>query len=219
MTNLFPKSWPEWARSLSKVFLAGFVFGVVGYGVGHMLGVAFPPDADLLDRLTPRWADVLAVGVAFFLLGGSVFVLVLSMDARRLGRLYKLEGPASTEETAQARLQCGVMAFSGVLLLLPIIFSFAGLSPVLGVVAIGILMILHTAMNVRVYRQADELLRRTMMEAGTIAFFLGQGVLFVWAAAERMGAVPPITAWDIYAVLMCLYLVASITVSVRRGLA
>ena len=37
MTNLFPKSWPEWARSLSKVFLAGFAFGVVGYGlIGRM---------------------------------------------------------------------------------------------------------------------------------------------------------------------------------------
>ena len=30
MTNLFPKSWPEWVRSLSKVFLTGFAFGVVG---------------------------------------------------------------------------------------------------------------------------------------------------------------------------------------------
>lgn len=219
MTNLFPKSWPEWARSLSKVFLAGFVFGVVGYGVGHMLGAAFPPDTDLLDRLTPRWADVLAVGAALFLLGGSIFVLVLSTDARRLGRLYKLEGPASTEETAQARLQCGVMAFSGVLLLLPMIFSLAGLSPLFGVAVIVVLLILHTVMNVRVYRKADELLRRTMMEAATTAFFLGQGVLFVWAAAERMGAVPAITAWDIYAVLMILYLLASLVISARRGLA
>ena len=219
MTNLFPKSWPEWARSLSKVFLAGFVFGVVGYGVGHMLGAAFPPDADVLDRLTPRWADVLAVGVALFLLGGSIFVLVLSMDARRLGRLYKLEGPASIEETAQARLQCGVMAFSGVLLLLPMIFSLAGLPPLFGVAVIVVLLILHTVMNVQVYRQADELLRRTMMEAATIVFFLGQGVLFVWAAAERMGAVPAITAWDIYAVLMILYLLASLVISARRGLA
>lgn len=219
MTNLFPKPCPGWVRSLSKVSLASFVFGVAGYGVGHMLGTAFPPDADLLDRLTPRWADVLAVGIAFFLLSGSIFVLVLSADARRLGRLYKLEGPASTKETAQARLQAVVMVFSGVLLLLPMIFSLAGLSPLFGVAVIVVLLILHTVMNVRVYRQADELLRRTMMEAATIAFFLGQGVLFVWAAAERMGAVPPITAWDIYAVLMILYLFASMVISVRRGLA
>lgn len=146
MTNLFPKSWPEWVRSLSKVFLAGVVFGVfgvVGYGVGQMLGAAFPPDTHLLDRLTPRWADVLAVGAALFLLGGSIFVLVLSTDARRLGRLYKLEGPASTEETAQARLQCGVMVFSGVLLLLPMIFSLASLSPLFGVAVIVVLLILH----------------------------------------------------------------------------
>jgi hypothetical protein len=44
-------------------------------------------------------------------------------------------------------------------------------------------------------------------------------VLFLWAAAERLGAAPAITAWDIYAVLMTLYLAASLWISVRRGLA
>ncbi len=74
-------------------------------------------------------------------------------------------------------------------------------------------------MNVRVYRQADELLRRAVMEAAAVTFFLGQLVLFMWAAAERLGAAPTITAWDIYAVLMTLYLGASIWISARRGLA
>ena len=111
------------------------------------------------------------------------------------------------------------MGFSGVLLALPIGFSLAGVSPVLGVGALALLVALHTVMNVRVYRQADELLRRAVMETAAVTFFAGQLVLFLWAAAERLGAAPAITAWDIYAVLMTLYLAASLSISVRRGLA
>lgn len=57
------------------------------------------------------------------------------------------------------------------------------------------------------------------MEAAAATFFLGQGLLFLWAAAERLGVVAPLTAWDIYAVLMTLYLVALAVASARRGLA
>ena len=133
--------------------------------------------------------------------------------------MYDLEGDASAEETAVARFQAAVMGFSGVLLALPIGFSLAGVSPVLGVGALALLVALHTVMNVRVYRQADELLRRAVMETAAVTFFAGQLVLFLWAAAERLGAAPAITAWDIYAVLMTLYLAASLSISVRRGLA
>ena len=74
-------------------------------------------------------------------------------------------------------------------------------------------------MNVRIYRQADELLRRAVIEAAAVTFFAGQLVLFLWAAAERLGAAPAITAWDIYAVLIALYLGCSVWISVRCGLA
>ena len=218
MTNLFPKSWPEWTRPLAKIFLTGAACGVLGAVAGYTFGIVFP-DVDPLLDVNLRWGDAVAAVAAVSLVIGAVAVLAVSLDPRRLGQMLNLEGPASSVEAGQARAQAVVMAFSGVLLLLPMIFSFAGLPPILGAMVIGLLMIVHTVMNVRVYRQADELLRRTMMEAATITFFLGQGVLFVWAAAERMGAVPQITAWDIYAVLMILYLLASLVVSVRRGLA
>nr|WP_314432948.1 hypothetical protein [uncultured Brevundimonas sp.] len=58
-----------------------------------------------------------------------------------------------------------------------------------------------------------------VLETATIAFLLGQGLLFIWAAAERLGLATPLTAWDIYAVLMAVYLTASLVVSLRRGLA
>jgi hypothetical protein len=219
MTNLFPKSWPEWARSLSKVFMAGFAFGVVGYGVGYVLAKFVLPDAGPLPDLNLRWSDAVAAVAAISLVIGAAAVLMVSLDPARLGRMYKLEGPASVEETAQARLQSVVMGLSGVILLLPVIFELASLASIAALTIVVLLLALHTALNLKVYREIDELWRRAVMEAGTITFFVGQVALFLWAAAERLGVVPPITAWDVYAVLMALYLCISVIVTTRRGLA
>ena len=216
MTNLSSKSMPQWARPLGGFALIVAVCGVAGYGVGRLSAEVFPhalPAADL------RWSDVLACLLAGGLIFGTIAVLITSLDARRLGRMYRLEGPASAHEVSVARFQALVMGFSGVILLLPMVFSLIGLSPVFGVAAIAALFVVHTVMNWSVYQQADELLRRSVLEAATIAFFLGQGLLFIWAAAERLGLATPLTAWDIYAVLMAVYLTASLVVSLRRGLA
>lgn len=207
-------SWPRWLRAL----VLGAVFGVVGFGAAGWLIKLAPGDLNLADKAI-RWSDVLAMLVGSALVLGSLWALYISLDARKLGRMSNLEGDASPEETSIARYQAAVMGFSGVLLALPIGFSLAGVNPALGVAAIALLVALHTVMNLRVYRQADGLLRRAVMETAAVTFFAGQLILFLWAAAERLGAAPPITAWDIYAVLMTLYLGASLWISVRRGLA
>lgn len=212
--SLSPASWPRWVRALAF----GALFGVIGYGVGGWLAKVAPGGFGLMDKAI-RWSDMLAVLVGAALVLGALLALFVSLDAKRLGRMYNLEGAASPKETGLARFQAAVMGFSGVILTLPIAFSLTGVSPVLGLGAIGLLVVLHTVMNVRVYRQADELLRRAVMEAAAVTFFAGQLVLFMWAAAERLGAAPAITAWDIYAVLMTLYLGVSIWISARRGLA
>nr|WP_314122235.1 hypothetical protein [uncultured Brevundimonas sp.] len=212
-SSLSPSAWPSWLRALAF----GALFGVIGYGLGAWLAKVAPGGLGLADKAI-HWSDGLALLVGFALVAGSLWALYVSLDAKRLGWMYSLEGDASPEETRLARVQAAVMGFSGVILTLPIVFSLAGVSPALGIVAIGLLLVLHTVMNVRVYRQADELLRRAVMETAAVTFFAGQLVLFMWAAAERLGGVPPITAWDIYAVLMALYLAASLWISVRRGL-
>lgn len=217
MTRLFPKTRPAWVKPVATAFLAGAILGGAGYGVGYLLATQFLPDGDL--ALALRWSDVLAVLVAASLIIGAGVVMVTSLSPAHLGRMYHLEGLASASEASQARLQALVMGFSGVILLLPLGFDMIGVAPAIGVAVIVLLFALHTAMNLRVYRQADELLRRTMLESATATFFIGQAVLFLWAAAERMGAAPTLTAWDIYAVLMAGYLTASGVVSARRGLA
>jgi hypothetical protein len=219
MSNRFFSTWPDWARKVAKMVGLGLIGGVFGYGVGWLLTAKIFPGAPSPSDLNLRWSDVLAGLVAFGLVFGAASVLIASLDARRMGQMYGLEGAASPSEIAQARLQAFVMGFSGFILVLPVVFSLTGGSPVLGVGIIGLLLVLHTLMNFKVYRQADELLRRAVLETATATFFLGQGLLFAWAVAERLGVAPPITAWYIYAVLMTLYLAVSVTVSVRRGLA
>ena len=212
--SLSPASWPRWVRA----FAFGALFGVIGYGVGAWLAKVAPGGFGLTDKAL-RWSDVLAMLVGSALVLLSLWTLCVSPDAKRLGRMYNLEGAASPDEAALARFQAVVIGFSGLILTLPIGFSLMGVSPGLGFGAIGLLVLLHTVMNVRAYRQADELVRRAVMETAAVTFFFGQLILFLWAAAERLGAAPTITAWDIYAVLMTLYLGASIWISARRGLA
>jgi hypothetical protein len=99
------------------------------------------------------------------------------------------------------------------------ILSSVGAPVALSLAAVAALLILHTVMNFHLYRTVDELFRRVVVEAGAATFWLGQGLLFLWAAAERLSAVPPVTAWDAYVVLMGVYLVVSMIVTMRRGLA
>jgi len=219
MSKLFPRAWPAWVRSSLALLLSGAAMGAVGFHVGALAARRFSPDAGPLPDLGLGWSDALALLTAFSMLVGMVFVLATSLNAEALGRMYRLEGPASDAEVRQARFQSLVIGFSGVVLILPVVFSLVGVAPAAGLAAVVLLLVLHTVLNVKVYREVDELLRRTTMESATWTFFLGQGVLFLWAAAERMGAAPPITAWDIYAVLMAFYLVVSVVVTTRRGLA
>jgi hypothetical protein len=203
---------------LARAFVFGAAFGAAGYGLGWLLAQVAPGGLDLIDR-TVRWSDILAILVAAALIAASLLAFIVSLNAKQLGRLYNLEGDASRDEMAQARFQSLVIGFSGVIMALPVGLSLAGFNPALGLAAIGLLLVLHTVMNVRVYRMADELLRRAVLETAAATFFAGQLILFVWAAAERLAVAPPITAWDIYAVLMTLYLAVSIWINVRRGLA
>lgn len=217
MTSLSRAAPPDWSRALAKFAAIGVVFGVLGYGVGRLLAGAFP-DLDLpLDQV--RWADLVAGLLALALVGASLGVFIAALRPAALGRMLKLDGPAGPGEIRDARLQAAVLLLSGVLMALPPLVMTAGLPVWPAVAAVAVLLVAHTVLNLRLYRSVDELFRRTVMEAGALTFWVGQGVLFLWAAAERLALTPPLTAWDVYVVLMGVYLVVSMIVTVRRGLA
>ncbi|RZJ04328.1 MAG: hypothetical protein EON89_08230 [Brevundimonas sp.] len=205
-----------WPRTTVKLAGIGAVFGVGGYLFGKLLADLYP---DLGAGLDVRWADAAAFALAAVMLVASVVTVAISTRPAALGRLLKLEGPAGPVEAREARLQAAILALSGAVLALPPLFIALGVSPLPAFAGVAALLVLHTALNLRLYRSADELFRRVVIDAGAATFWVGQGLLFLWAAAERLALAPPVTAWDVYVVLMAVYLVASMTVTIRRGLA
>lgn len=217
MSRLFPASMPNGVRSLLKALAAGAVCGVLGFFVGQLAYELFPGIEPDLSGV--RWADVVAVFLAAVILIASLATAIRSLDRKGLGKTLNLEGPAGDSEVREVRLQSAILFLSGVILPLPMILSAIGAPVGLSLAAVAVLLGGHTVLNFHLYRTIDELFRRIVVEAGAVTFWLGQGVLFLWAAAERLSAVPPITAWDAYVVLMGVYLVVSMIVTMRRGLA
>ncbi|OGN53299.1 MAG: hypothetical protein A2795_08565, partial [Caulobacterales bacterium RIFCSPHIGHO2_01_FULL_67_30] len=158
-------SSPKNAR-LPRRLLVGFGFGAVMGAVGYVFGRTVLPQLigpDALDGLNLRWSDALAALTGIALIIGAGAVMVISLDPRRLARMYHLEEPASPEEVGQARFQAAVLGFSGFILLLPLAFALAGLAGGLAMGLIILLFALHTVLNIRMWRGVDELLRRTTL--------------------------------------------------------
>jgi len=218
MTPTPARKLPTWAATLGRWFLIGAVCGVAGYAVGHLLGEAYPDETlPVLPDL--RWSDLLALYVAFSLAAGGIFAAATSFNPAALGKMLKLDEPATPSEISLVRWSAGLLVLTAVIMLMPPAFSLAGVDPLLSLGPVAVLLGLHTLLNLRIWKVADELLRKTTMEASVVTFWGGQIALFGWAAAERAGLAPTLTAWDIYVVLMALYLVTSTVISIRRGLA
>jgi hypothetical protein len=84
--------------------------------------------------------------------------------------------------------------------------------------AIGVCFAVQTALNIAVWRRADEFMRRLISETSATCFWILQAMLFLWAAGERLSLLPAVSAWDCTVVLMSVYLAASAFISVRNGL-
>lgn len=204
-------------RGLIKFVMTLLVFGVAGYGVGYLAADVIAPGQFAGLGLT--WTDGFAILLAFMMTVASATVVWAARDGRALSRLLKTEEPAGPAELADARLQGIILILSAVLMTLPPVMAATGLEPLIGLIAIGVLLIVHCILNWRLFRRCDELLRRTMVETCAATFAIGQLALFGWAAAGRLGLAPPIDAWDVYVVLMGLYLTTAMIVTTRRGLA
>lgn len=114
-------------------------------------------------------------------------------------------------------LQAVVLFLAG-LILLTILYGERWLSPgaVFGLVAA--LLAGQSLANLMLWRAADEMLRRVMVETSALAFWALQLGLCLYAAAERLGLTPPVNGWSMLGVTLGVYLVASIVASWRRGL-
>lgn len=181
------------ARLALMVVLAG-AGAAVGYGLAEYLA----PD------LT-SWADEAALILSALLIAGAVGTV----------------GVLLTRPSHVPR-ECGVLQavvlFLAGLVLLAILYGDRWLSAGAVFSLVVVLLAVQSAANLMLWRAADEMLRRVMVETSALAFWMLQLGLCLYAAAERLGLVAPVDGWSMLAVTLGVYLIASIAASWRRGL-
>jgi hypothetical protein len=185
---------PSLLRKAALLVLLAALGGAFGFGF-----------ATLTDGFVTRWEDDLAVFMAAAMIG--IGVVTASVVATRPSEVPKGCGI----------LQVIVMLLAGVMFLLPI-FGTAWATPDLVFGAIAVLLAAQSVANLMLWRAADEMLRRVMLETSALAFWAVQLGLFVYAAAERLGLIGTITGWGLTGMLMGVYFIASIVASARRGI-
>lgn len=210
-------SQPGLTRRMARVIGTGVVAGVLGYFAGKALYGVFPDLGAGLPE--PRWSDVAAVILGAAMIVVAIGTALAALRPGTLGRILKLDGPAGASEIRDTRIQAAVLVLSGALMILPPALAATALPATASLSAIIVLVIAQAGLNLKLYRSVDELYRRIVMEAGALTFWIASTVLFACAVVERLGVAPPLTGWDVYVVLMGVYLVVSMVVTVRRGLA
>jgi len=206
----------KWLWKITAFLIAGMATGA---GLGFVIGKVYKHGH---PGVHVNGADLTALGLAAFYIGTTVLLLWIASNRMRLARI--LEGnaadtPASNDEVRSFVYQAFVMALAGVLLALPIIgarlftanlqyreFYFVG---------IALLFAVQTVYNACLWRVSDEFVRNTILTTVALTFAIGQGGLFLWAAAEHLSLVRPVSAWDLLVNMMLLYIFVGAVVSVR----
>jgi hypothetical protein len=185
---------PSLLRKAALFVLLAALGGAFGFGF-----------ATLTDGVLTRWEDELAVVMAAATIG--IGVITAFVVATRPSQIPRGCGV----------LQVVVMLLAGTLFLLPV-FGSAWTTPEVVFGAVLLLLAVQSGANLMLWRNADEMLRRVMLETSALAFWAVQLSLFIYAAAERLGLIGTISGWGLMGVLMGVYFIASIVAGARRGL-
>lgn len=197
---------------MGKKSLIRFVVGMVAGGAfgGGLVTLLLKLHIPLKHM---AWADSLALWMGITLLGLGLCLLAISLSRKSVAEGLEGSGaemPATDEEIGSFRLQCSTLVLAGLLLLIPLIVARASTAqkPAPGLVFGGIvaLFLLQTAANLQFWRTSDEYLRAQFLLVSATTFAIGQGALYLWAAAERLGLVSPISSWEIIVLTMTVYL-------------
>lgn len=209
-------------RNVSRLVLGGLGL-LFGGGLGYLVGRLIK--TGVIDPSRLGWSDNLAMLIAACLLAIGLIVGLASFSRTAVGRMIDRTGSriATPAQASFYRQQAVVMFLAGLLMAAPVVASAS--FEVIPMVVASIVMLavlavflIQTVYNLTVWHRSDELIRRVTSETGAVCFWVLQGLLFLWAAAEKLGLAPPLTAWDIMTVLMGTYLVVASVMSARRGL-
>jgi hypothetical protein len=213
--------------SMLACLAVGLVFGAAVGGAWAWLEAPLGlPRPDVVIEDAARGVGVflaaaLLIGLALLVAG--LGLLAASLRPGWVTQVFagQERTPATPLEVRLFRMQAVSLLLAGALAATPVVALYAGVArgaatTLVAVLALGTL--LQAAVNVAIWRRADELTRRATVEAAAAAFILFEGVFFVWAAAEMLGLAPVVSAWAIWTLVFVLYLAAATYVGVRRGL-
>ncbi len=209
-------------QKLTRKMLVRMAIGaLVGAAVGYSFIKALLHLQVSIKQLT--WSDGLAfwLGITYFCVGLAFFAM--TYNRKELAR--NLEGdkaklPATDEEVRTFRLQSLTLTLAGALILLPLLAmgtlgNTQQRAATVYAVVVG-LWLVQTWINVKVWHHADEFYRLMLLKAAAISFAIGQGGLFLWAAAEHLHVVHALSSWDTIMLLMTVYLLTSSTLGIRN---
>ncbi len=207
-----------WNKMLLPMLMGAVLGMVVGGGFIKLISLLHysPKTLGRSNALT------LYLGVVY--VASAIAMWLVSLNRKRLAKT--LEGnddalPATNEEIDNFRTNAAVVALAGLLLTTPFFASpWLGAKPwmpglVYGCIVAGFAV--QTALNLAIWRRSDEYVRRMILTGTAVTFWIGQGTLFLWAAAERLHLVRAIPAWDLLIVLMALYLLINMALSMRHS--
>jgi hypothetical protein len=211
-----PTTWTR--RRMIRLVIGLAIGGAAGYALGGVIQSGLP-NAHALG-----WSDIAAAIIALSLLASAVIMGVASFSPKATGRMIDAEsGRAATPAQASFyRQQALVMGLAGAMMAAPV--AVVALVdplpvPVASIVMLGIVaaFLVQTAYNLTVWRRGDEMMRRLIAEVGSVCFWTLQGLLFLWAAAEKLNLAPALSTWDLMTILMGFYLTVSMLMAMRRG--
>jgi hypothetical protein len=198
---------------------------LVGAVAGGAIGAGVMTLAKHLHVATKSltWADFLAYWLGVTFLGVGLFLYGYTFNRKVLAQNIEGESailPATDQEVRAYRLQAATLILAGVMVLLPLLaegtLSGTRTGQWLVFAGVALLFALQTIVNVLVWRGCDEFLRGQLLLTGAITFAIGQGALFLWAAAEHLRLVRSITSWDTIILLLTLYLFTGTVIAVRN---
>jgi hypothetical protein len=198
---------------------------LVGAVAGGAIGAGVMTLAKHLHVATKSltWADFPAYWLGVTFLGVGLFLYGYTFNRKVLAQNIEGESailPATDQEVRAYRLQAATLILAGVMVLLPLLaegtLSGTRTGQWLVFAGVALLFALQTIVNVLVWRGCDEFLRGQLLLTGAITFAIGQGALFLWAAAEHLRLVRSITSWDTIILLLTLYLFTGTVIAVRN---
>ncbi|KPF61949.1 hypothetical protein [Porphyrobacter sp. AAP60] len=211
-----PRASTKWRKLLFQL-MGGLIFGaLVGYGAGHWAGGYAA--ARGLESLPPSVTIAGMVAVIYILM--SALVLAGSISPAVGAKILNVEDADEVREMQSQFVTSGAAMLVWGLALLGLALA-APVGPLAPPVALTIGaggLIIGLVFAVKGYRDADELMLATQLEAGAITYGLVLVVVGGWAIGAHLGYAPAPAPLDLLTAFYVLVLAASFIAAGRRGM-